>query len=74
MEVLPSEMGGTVEDAAGLSLPLSQTTGLSFEQLGELLLLHMEHERLKYQDEVEKRKCEVDKALALEKMKCDRVG
>ena len=47
MEALPGKMGGVAE-AAGSSSPVAQSTALSFEQQKELLLLQMEHEKLKH--------------------------
>lgn len=51
-----------VDGAAGVLSPLHQSTGLSFEQQEELLLLQIEHEKLNHEAEVEKQ-------LTLEKMK-----
>lgn len=56
--------GGIVDGAADVFPLLHQGVGLTFEQQRELLLLQMEHEKLKH-------RVEVDKQLALEKMKID---
>lgn len=67
MNVLPAAAGaaGVVKNAAGLSSPVGQSSiALSFEQQRELLLLQMEHEKLKH-------KVQVEKELALENMKFD---
>lgn len=61
MDILPGKTGG-VGDAAGAFLPKSQVGNLPFEQQKELLLLQMQHEKLKHQ-------IEADKQLALERMK-----
>ncbi len=62
MEILPGKMGGVT--GAGVSFsPEAQSSGLSFDQQKELLLLQMEHEKLKHRVEVErseKRRLEVD--------------
>ena len=73
MEILPGKIGDVAETASSHS-EMAQSTALSFEQQKELLLLQMEHERLKHKVEVEKsekRRSEVVQELALEKLRCD---
>lgn len=66
MKALAGTVGGSVEGATGVFLPLHQSADLSFEQQKEKLLLQMEHEHLKHQAEEEKE-------FALGKMSCEKV-
>ena len=73
MDVLPGKVEGVIEPT-GSSSVITQSTALTFEQQKELLLLQMEHERLKHRVEIEKsekRRSEVERELAFGKLRYD---